>query len=383
VLDRAASGVEDRLAGEPEVLASVQQAIGESYLSLHAWDRAEAHLRAAATLQERRGDSTGLTRSISSLAIALERQRRAAEALPLAERVLEHERRAHGPRGRAAAMALQNVGAILNRLGRLDEAERAAREGLSILAGLPDPDEARRVELLNSLWSTAQGRGRYAEAESLQRDILAGVRRLYGDSSFRTAIAMSNLATSLYSQRRWTEAESLQRAVLGMREIRLAPDHPDVASSINALAMTLRNLGRFGEAESLLHRVIALRTRLLGAGHRDVLVSRSALASLWKEQGRLARAEAEHRAVLAIRRRTLDPVDPLIASSLAGLGETLALQKRYAEAERCLREALERREGGHPAGHPEIARARERLAKLYDAWGRKDLAATVRSGSGP
>jgi hypothetical protein len=78
---------------------------------------------------------------------------------------------------------------------------------------------------------------------------------------------------------------------------------------------------------------------------------------------------------LAVRQANYPKGHWLIASSESILGEHLVLEKKYAEAEQRLlaseRKLLEAR--GEEA--PVIQDARNRLVKLYEAWGKPEQAA--------
>jgi serine/threonine-protein kinase len=380
-LDRAADRVDQRFADDPEVLAAVHHVIGETYLSLGLYDRAELHVRRAMTLRERHREGSDYLESLNMLAIVLNRQGRNEEALALAGRVVRLDRRLQGAEASEVAIALQSEAAILNAMGRYDEAVERTSEGLRILRAHARPGDPRLIEVLNALASSRVGQGRFAEAESLQREVLGLVTRVYGPESRRYATALSNLGTSVYQQERYAEAESLRRSVLALRRRHLGAEHPDIATTLNGLAMAIRNQGRYAEADSLFVQAIAMRTRLLGPDHRDVLVSLSAYANLLKERGEYARAESLHRNVLARRLRVMGPDHPLVGSSLHSLGETLERERKYAAAESAYVAALALRGRILRPDHPDTRRTRESLAKLYEVWKKPERAAAVRAAT--
>jgi eukaryotic-like serine/threonine-protein kinase len=69
-----------------------------------------------------------------------------------------------------------------------------------------------------------------------------------------------------------------------------------------------------------------------------------------------------HRSVLATRRRVFGTEHPLVATSLVSLSDALIAQGRTAEALPLLRDAVALRERVLPAGHPDIAKAKTKLA---------------------
>src|SRR5207253_2392856 len=64
------------------------------------------------------------------------------------------------------------------------------------------------------------------------------------------------------------------------------------------------------------------------------------LGEIYWKQGKLAAAESLFREALEGRRRTVGPNHPTTANVLASLGEMKLEQKRYADAEPLLREAI-------------------------------------------
>jgi hypothetical protein len=70
---------------------------------------------------------------------------------------------------------------------------------------------------------------------------------------------------------------------------------------------------------------------------------------------------------LAAQRSPDDPARPLVESRL---GEGLTAQKRYAEAEPLLQESLRAMTKTRGASSLKTVEARQRLERLYSAWGR-------------
>ena len=60
-----------------------------------------------------------------------------------------------------------------------------------------------------------------------------------------------------------------------------------------------------------------------------------------------------------------------VAFASAALGECLATQKRYQEAEPLLTQSSKTFESLQVSGSPVIREARERLASLYKVWGKR------------
>ena len=94
-----------------------------------------------------------------------------------------------------------------------------------------------------------------------------------------------------------------------------------------------------------------------------------ALALILNKTGRSREAEALLRDTLAVaQQNSRRPLD--VAQASAALGECLAIQERYAEAEPLLVQSYATLKSVQVPGSPAIREARERLASLYAAWGK-------------
>jgi len=88
--------------------------------------------------------------------------------------------------------------------------------------------------------------------------------------------------------------------------------------------------------------------------------------------------EAYLREALAIRQKVLLKDDVLISYATSALGECLAAQKRYAEAEPLLTDSYNELHSKLGDQNKRTIEARQRLAKLYDDWNKPDQAARFR-----
>jgi tetratricopeptide (TPR) repeat protein len=197
----------------------------------------------------------------------------------------------------------------------------------------------------------------------------------------------------------------------------VSPEHPNVASSWVALGRILLDAGRAEAAEKYHADAIALFTRLLGPRHWRTAGAMVQLGATWGRQGRLDEAERKLREALAILGEDLRNNPTQIASAEIELSRViLGRGGAAAEAEKLLRSALEKQLSRYPAGGwrvantksllgeallqqsrwaeaeplllaahevlPELAGprggefrpTRERLVRLYEGWGKPELA---------
>jgi tetratricopeptide (TPR) repeat protein len=160
---------------------------------------------------------------------------------------------------------------------------------------------------------------------------------------------------------------------LALREAMQGASHPDAAACRNQLAVAYRLAGRTTEAALLFDR------HLNSPSHASALAARGLALLLEKKP---AEAELKLREALTIRRK-IQPGDWTTFDTESTLGEALLDQKRFADAEKPLLsggEGLQQRAGAIPAqDKARLTKAIERLVRLYEAWGKPDEAAKWRA----
>jgi tetratricopeptide (TPR) repeat protein len=269
-------------------------------------------------------------------------------------------------RWEAAARLLERAQADLA-AGRLAEAEakaaRAAGE-LAATAGADHPDHAHAIQIQGAILAA---RGELAAALRRFDQALAIFAR-YPDEPLVRAMdrrACAEVADLLIKLGRFAEAEALLQTLLEEN----AAEDEDTAFEIeirNLLGVCLRLDGRHGEAESAYTRALDLAEK---TGRRVPATLLHNLAGLASARG--DHATAEHRARAALARRREDGQSGFaIAVELCGLGDALAGQARFDEAESAYREALDLYARSEQPDHPEVAYALHNLADTLVEQGR-------------
>ena len=115
-----------------------------------------------------------------SLSRLLYRQERFEEAEPLNRGVVDALRQRHGWQSEHAMMAVSNLGLIVARRGRLDDAATLLGEALSGLRSC-DAEDPRLHSIAANLAEIRHMQGRLAEAEALYREAWAMRRKALGD----------------------------------------------------------------------------------------------------------------------------------------------------------------------------------------------------------
>jgi serine/threonine protein kinase len=388
VLDRGSARVRGELERQPEVRASLMEAMGEVYASLGLQDSAIALLADALDV---RGYEPGVGLRRSDLASTVRRlamhQAEAGQfdlAAPLLDEALTRLRRSGDRRTADYARALGDIGYTWQLQGRFDVAEPLLAESLdayealeadgspeALAAGmgatltnlgylrlsLGDPDSAevlfrrsvqarrrlgdpsRLARSLSGLASALLQTGAFASADSAATEALRIHRAILPEGHFLTAGAVALRGDVLRRQGRPAEAEALYREALVMRQASLGADHFVTADTHNALALALQDQGRIAEAEPQFRAAWQGYQRHYGVDHVNAAIVELNLARLLFSVGA---PEAEERFVHALPiNRAAYPGNRRLLVDLARLG-TIRCAARPDAAARDLREAVER-----------------------------------------
>lgn len=226
--------------------------------------------------------------------------------------------------------ALVNRASTLKAQGRLEEAERCAREAV------------RQSPELGEAWcnlgAVLLDQGRWKEAEAACRRAL----------ELRPGLAepRSNLAAALLEQERFQEARTCCEEALRIK--------PHAAEALNNLGNVWFRQGRIEEAAAWFQKAAEAAP--------DYFEARLNLAGVLKELGRLEEAVAHGRAAVRLR--------PGAAEAHSNLGEALRAQGRIEEAQACFREAI-RLNPALPQPHVNLSgtlKDQGRLEEAAEAW---------------
>jgi non-specific serine/threonine protein kinase/serine/threonine-protein kinase len=341
-LDRAAARIGSRFAGEPLVEAAVRQTIGDTYLDLGIYEKAQEQFERAVALRGRLlGDDDPETQaSTLGLARAFEQRGRYDDAVRLLTPLIERLQRERGTEHPNTVDATASMGRLLWQQGKYAQAEPVLQGALAGQRRTRGEDDLATLATMNSLANTFFSQAKYAEAEPLYRTILDRRRRVQGAEHPSTLVSMSNLAGLLRVRGRYGEAEALYTDVRDLRLRVLGVEHPDTLAAIYNVAALYQGLDRHAEAEPLYRQVLEARRRILGEDHPRTLATEYALGVLMRNLRNFPEAEARLGAVLAGRRRTLGEAHPDTIDAELVLGRVQIDAHRFAQAERALRNVL-------------------------------------------
>ena len=262
---------------------------------------------------------------------------------------------------------------LYNELGRLEEAEREARQAIA-LAG---ENAVQRRAALGSLASVLVARDRLDEAEALLATLHAEHAEASGPDARATLATASLQGVVLHRHGEYERARQLHQEVLERATRRFGPDDALALNAAFHLAVDLQMLGHHDDAEPLLRQVVAHRRETFGERHPATLSAMHGLGVLLRHRGEPDAAMALLEPTLAARREVLGPAHP---ETLISANETATAHqdmKRFAQAEPLFREVLDQRLRVLGETHLFTRNSMSNLGLLYSLWGRLEQAAPL------
>ena len=257
-----------------------------------------------------------------------------AAALPVALEALDVARR-FGPEDPRYVDGLISTGALSHHLGKRPEAERAIREGISIVRGKPGREEelSKLLDHLATFYYEYGGRGR--EVEALRREAVELAIQSLGPRHARVGFLFSHLALSLIDRHRYDEAKVMLTQALELADERAFPVFAgDIYMSLGAVASAQR---QYSEAIRFFDRARGLFAGFGGETSPRTILPLLALGEAYLKLGRAAEAEESIARALVLAESALGPDNLRTAEILAvqaGALRALGKRKEAREVER-------------------------------------------------
>ncbi len=342
LLEEGARRAEYELRDQPEVQTILMDTIGNAFISLNHYEKAEDVLNKALGIRQRVfGEEHPLVaESFDSLAGWLQDQGKYGEAEVFARKALEMRLQIWGEEHLAVAESLNNLALLLNYKAEYGKAEPLYEQALEMLRRLRGETHPDVAEALNNLGLLHYNRGNSDVAESLYHQALEMWRQVRGEVHLDVAMSLNNLALLHHNRGEYLKAEFYYREALEIQRTIVGEVHRDVALQLNNLAVLSRQKGDYRQAEKLYQELLEIQRELFGEKHPLVALILNNLGTLARAQGDYRAAESLFRRALEMRQEFLDPGHFEIAHSLEDLGSVYEKQGQIAAAEDYYHQAL-------------------------------------------
>ena len=374
------------VGSSPPTVASsdpTQQVSGEHeeirrLLTATNYPAAESRARAlVASLEGTRPQSLELAQALDLLVQSLVEGGKPSDpsALPGAQRAVALKGEILGPDDAGLAISLSNLGLVLRRQGKLDDARVAYERALRIrekTLGSGHPEVARALAALSALASNA---GNFPQARELGERAVAIAERAEPRDRVVEAVTANNLALALFQLGDFAGARQRLEQALQAYESALGADHPEVGKTLSNLANIVSESGDLAEARRMYERAIAIQEKRQGKEHPDVALNLNNLAEIFFLVGDFETSAGLFERVVTVLERAFGPQHTRVALALGNLAQVRAAQGRLQDSRGLYVRALAIREKAVGPEHPSLVYTLTGFAELHARLGEHAAAA--------
>ena len=364
-LDRAATRIEGKFAGKPEVEAAIRDTVGQTYVDLGLIPEGRKQLERALELQRRvlGMDNLKTLKTLDHLGRVVSYP----EAEALYRQTLEIRRRLLGPEHPDTLASMRGLAEAYYRQDKYPQAEKWQRLAVEVSRRVLGPEHPDTLKSMRGLARVYLDLGPPVQAEALFSQTVEIERRVLGPEHPETLSSMTGLALVYNTLGKYAQAETLDSEILETKCRVLGPEHPDTLASMNNLADTYGDQGKYVEAEALYSRAVEISRRVLGPEHPNTLTFVLNLAETYDALGNYPQAGALYDQTLEIRRRVLGPEDPWTLYTLSYVAYLHQRRGNYALAETYYAQILAGRRHALGPEHPRTLEAMADLALAYES----------------
>jgi tetratricopeptide (TPR) repeat protein/predicted Ser/Thr protein kinase len=271
------------------------------------------------------------------------------------------------------AQLYETLGAIYQKLGKLDQADSLLQSALDKRRAFFGSESPEVAESLIALGQLRSEQANMDQAEQLIHQGLEMDQRLLPPNDSAVAKAMTAYGELLAQRGSYDQAiQSLDGAV----RINSTPraSTADLAASLAALADAHYSAGHYQRADALYRQVLFMDSNLHGPTHPNVARDLGNLGSIQQDLGYYTEAEKFAREALAISEAYYGKDNPRTANNLTMLGRALLYQKKYDDSVAALQRALAIQEHVFGPVHPDVADTLNELGNVASMRGNYDEA---------
>ena len=376
VVDRGTERIDEEMADQPELQATLYMTTGKVYRSLGDLEAADSLLYRATTLADMLTGASAdevHAEGLRELGQLRSSQAELEEAETLLRQSLALQRSLHDDDHEEIAIGLVDVAELLRQQGKYDEAEPLYHEALDMYERLyEEPSESVGVTLSNTGLMYHES-GRYADAKQYYQDAFDEFHAAGAEMSTGTAAVMHNLAGLWRGTGRYLQADTLFQSAVELDREMLGDDHHLTATSLGNLGMTYRLRGKLDEADTVLQEAVDILEARFPAHHPSLILRMRNRLLVLIDQGRYDEAD-DLLGEIQTRRDARSEDDSLrVYHRYRAISEHQ--QGQYDRAEMSARAAIEHSEADDNSAS--VARNRALLRDILIAQGQHDEARQV------
>ena len=189
------------------------------------------------------------------------RQKRYADAKQWFMEALSEAQRTQEP-SPPKAMTLNNLAAVHEALGEVQEAELRYQQSLSVVESIQGPNHPDVIPGLNNLAALYAKQGQFRRAEPLWRRSLTILESALGPKHPHLIPSIMLIAQATQVQGRFEESEKMYTKALSIADTELEPNHHHTATILRRYAILLHQVNREDEATQFEERAKAIEENL-------------------------------------------------------------------------------------------------------------------------
>jgi eukaryotic-like serine/threonine-protein kinase len=289
LLDKGAEKINRSLSNQPEVKAELLDLIGQVYLNMGIYNKADSLIKIGLTIREKYDKKgTDIEKSLNSLS------------------------NVYLFKGEYAKAA-----ALLNRVVLLHKS-------------LSQEDDTTYTTTLSNLAWSFYATGKYLKSDSIYIVLINILTKKYGMKNELMLSMMNNLALNYHEEGKYKESDSLFQIALNQEKIVYGnKPHPELSTTLYNYAELLRDKGNFPKAEEMFKSALAMDLKLHGPVNPDVAYSTQGLASFYLAEGHYSEANKLFRRTLEIREKLLGKNHPDVAYAIYNVGLVYFDEQKY------------------------------------------------------
>jgi tetratricopeptide (TPR) repeat protein/tRNA A-37 threonylcarbamoyl transferase component Bud32 len=254
VLKPAIVAIDQRFRGEPLVDAYLRQTLADRYVGMGLYDAAAPLQRSALATRRRLlgEDNPATLQSILNTGVLLQRQGRVHEAEPYYLEALQKMRHVLGADSRNTLWALNNLGVMYAAEGLLDKAEPYERETLAIRRRTLGEDNQDTVTSIINVGVLLRNEDRYSEAEPFLREAVQKTRQSQGGDRTLAVFSLFNLGLLLEAEGKLDAAGTFDREALDSARREFGENNQTTLLATIVTGGLFASQGRYADAVNLL-----------------------------------------------------------------------------------------------------------------------------------
>ncbi len=361
-----AAGKEAARIDYPPLRAELEFWSGRLYSSLHNVSAAEASLHRAIEAAAEARDDRMRAQATIALARVVGYQRALYDHGMEIGRLAKADVMRAGQDPVLRSRLLEQLGIILSRQGKFDEAHRHLSLALEIGKDAPGVGQLDAASILNKLANVQVEQGHYEEARQTHERSLVILKKALGPDHPRVALSLHTIGRVLFHLNRFAEAKETMLQSIAVFEGAFGPDYYYISNTLINLGKCLDKLGLYQESRQAFERALVIGEKVYSIDHPKLGYALHGMGELLKSQGLCREALPYYRRALVVWQKAHGKDHILVAHPMTGLGTCLVEVKRFGPAVKILEQALAIRiakpRDAHDTAETRFALARALLA---------------------